>query len=330
MRDHKSLAQTAVHAALHQRATLSLALSVTSSLALILVLSFTACQEASLDCLSKSECDAETTCVAGRCVGVEVEGDPLELYANEMHPRLVSECGVCHAAAEESVMPPVGSDAEDQEHSIESDDPFGVPTYSATLGDSGWRIYIDNLTPERIRASYRDTLQYINKSDPAQSLLFAFGRGEMGVSRYLAHPKLYPTQEELDAPPENVEGADYVGYQRLITWAQLNHAPEDEMISYDLEFYQQEVSNVLGVCASCHDGDPTKSASSEKAQGGFAFNNNPESAQDLAPLSALINVEDPPQSALIRVSYGEFDHIEYPVNEQFIETVLAWIETLRL
>ena len=329
MRDHKSLVQTA------QRSTLSFALSAMSGLVLGLVVSFTACQEASLDCLSKSECDAETTCVAGRCVGVEVEGDPLELYTNEMHPRLVSECGVCHAAAEESVMPPVGDATEDQEHSVESDDPFGVPTYSATLGDSGWRIYIDNLTPERIRASYRDTLQYINKSAPAQSLLFAFGRGEMGVSRYLAHPKLYPTQEELDAPPENVEGADYVGYQRLIRWAQLNHAPEDEMISYNLEFYQQEVSRSLGVCASCHAGDPTKSALSQGAQGGFAFNNNPESIQDLAPLTALINKETPSQSALIRLIYGEFDHIDMTSNpsfptEEFVEAMLNWIETLSL
>ena len=76
------------------------------------------------------------------------------------------------------VMPPIKNQGEDAEFSVESDDPFGVPTYSATLGDYRWRIYIDDLTPERIRASYRDTLQYINKSDPAQSLLSLWTRGD--------------------------------------------------------------------------------------------------------------------------------------------------------
>ena len=81
-----------------------------------------------MECLSQLECDQSTTCVAGRCVGAEVQGDAFDLYTKEMHARLVSECGVCHAASEESEPVQVRMSGEDAMRSFESDDPFGLPT----------------------------------------------------------------------------------------------------------------------------------------------------------------------------------------------------------
>lgn len=300
------------------------------------------CQEASMECLSRAECDDLTTCVAGQCLSAELKESATEsafqLYVKEMHPRLVTDCGVCHAAAAESVAPSTPEGGDDAMHSIDSDDPFGVPTYSAAQGDSGWRIYIDDPTPAQLLDSYRDTVQYLNPQSPSESLLFAFGRGEMNVSLNLAHPKLYPNDEELEAPAEAIEGADYVGYQRLINWAQLDHAPEGRLISYDLDAFNELFKSSVALCGGCHGGDPIRTAESPGAQGGFAFVAAPTSPEELYPLTALINFDDPSNSSLIRVLYGEFDHINLsrPDNpnqaesfEKYGTAAVEWIESLR-
>ena len=72
--------------------------------------SLNACQEPSMECLSQFACGAQLTCVSGQCVGPEVEGLSFELYVDEVHARLVSECGVCHAAAPVSEPPPTPED----------------------------------------------------------------------------------------------------------------------------------------------------------------------------------------------------------------------------
>ena len=293
------------------------------------------CQEPSMECLSLSECDVNSTCVSGRCVGAEVEGSPFELYVNEMHARLVSECGVCHAASEESIPPPTPESNADEERMFTSEDPFRLPVYTAESGDSGWRIYISDLTPERLKASYRDTLHYLNSHAPEQSLLFAYGRGDLGVSISLAHPKLYPTDDELAGVTEaQAEGADYVGYQRLVNWAKLPHAPEDGAVMYDLDEYLETAGTVLGGCQGCHSGDLINTL--DEGQGGFAIKSAAEAPEELAPLTPLINFEAPERSALIRFIYGEFDHVyllgvffQEEDMPNFERAVITWIESLR-
>lgn len=287
-----------------------------------------------MDCLSQFDCDSATTCVAGRCVGTSVGGNAFDIYVQEIHPRLVSECGICHAAAEESQPTPLGDPQEDELLSFESDNPFGLPTYSTRLGDSGWRIYIDKLTPERLRASYEDTLQYLNFQAPEQSLLFAYGRGDVGVSQNLPHPKLYPTAEELNQTNvTSLTDTNYVGYQRLLNWVRLTHL-SPVAITYtqdDLEYYRNTFRNVFGPsCIVCHSGDPTNTVNKPR-DGGIAFFSDPMVPSDLSALTALINPESPAESALIRLIYGELDHIDLSIGntEDYEATALEWIERLR-
>jgi hypothetical protein len=287
-----------------------------------------------MECLSQLECDNTTTCVAGRCVGAELQGDPFEIYTQEIHARLVSECGVCHAAAEESEPAPEGDIAKDAMRSFESDNPFGLTTYTTRLGDSGWRIYINNLTPDRLRAFYEDTLQYLNLQVPEQSLLFAYGRGDVGVSANLQHPKLYPSGEELDqVDVESIIDTNYIGYQRLVSWASLTHLSPVAMTydPNDLSTYQSRLQDAFnGSCLGCHNGAPTNTTEG-RALGGFAFFEAPVAPSDLAALNALIDLERPEESALIRLIYGELDHIDLSMadTEEYETAALEWIERFR-
>jgi len=227
---------------------------------------------------------------------------------------------------------------EDMMRSFESDDPFGLPTYSTRLGDSGWRIYIDNLTPERLKTSYQDTLQYLNLQDPERSLLFAYGKGDVGVSFNLQHPKLYPTDDELmNVDADEIETTNYTGYQRLVSWSKLTHL-SPIAIRYspdDLEHYQSTFKDLFnGMCMGCHSGNPINTTE-VRAQGGFAFLNDPMTPSELSGLTPLMDLENPAQSALIRLIYGEFDHIDLTpfasvdVIADYEAAALVWIERFR-
>lgn len=283
-----------------------------------------------MECISQFECGAQLTCVAGQCVGPQVEGESYALYKSEVHNRLVSECGVCHAAAAQSEQPVTPIDEnEDAKHTAEIDDPFGLPTYTAALGDSGWRIYInDTPTEEQLLASYRDTLQYINLEKPEQSLLFVYGRGDAGVSVALEHPKLYPTAEELtqDEGGESPFGVDYVGYQRLISWAALPHSDPSAVV-YDLDLYKEYADNMTSSCY-CHTMNEDEEFSRAKLyKGGFGVKWDAKTPGDLSPVTALLNLEDPPSSAFVRFAYGEFDHYNIRVNltPEKEAKVIEWI-----
>lgn len=294
------------------------------SLILLTLIFLYACQEASVSCLSDLQCNEESVCVAGQCVGAELEDrDPELYYAEEMHYRLVAECGICHAATAVSQPAPPADEMEDMER-----DPYKLPKYTTQLGDSGWRIYINDLTPERLKASYLETMQYINLNAPEDSLLFAFGRGEVGMSEFQAHPKLYTTRAELE------EGQKApVGYERLLNWARLPHL-NSELIKYNLQNYLDGPQMIIEQrCGGCHDDGMEPFGDALFIQGGFEFKLAPSTLADLAPLTALINLEQPEKSALIRLYIGEYDHIENVVDEEGLEPlkeeIIPWIEGLK-
>ena len=320
---------------------------------LLVSLGVLSCQESSVSCLSDRQCDSESVCVAGQCLGAELQDrDPYDYYREEMHFRLAAECGICHAASEESVLPPPVS-SEDEDQNI---DPYKLPTYTAAAGDSGWRIFIDDLTEETLRASYLDTMQYINLTSPEESLLFAFGRGDVGISQSARHPKLYTTRAERDAlltpsplddsAPDNEEeesmkGSELtsapIGYERLVNWARLPHS-DPALITYNLEAYRNGPQQALGLCSGCHSGDPILSAVVSEDEfiprGGFAFKVMADDPADLAPLTALINLDDPANSALIRLYIGEYDHTNNALSDEsnldsLREALVPWIEQMR-
>jgi hypothetical protein len=303
------------------------------------------CQDASVSCLSDRQCDVESTCVSGQCVGAElIDQDPFKYYTEEMHYRLVSDCGICHAAAVESEPAPTPSGMMEDENK----DPYKLPIYSTDLGDSGWRIYIDDLNEQRLLVSYLDTMQYINLNAPEESLLFAFGRGEVGISQFARHPKLYTTRDELavmgemgedDGVDEDISDQNMIlyqtapiGYERLVNWARLPHG-NPQIIRYNLAAYLDgPQTQVAQFCGGCHNGDPILLDESVLPSGGFAFQKDPVDEADLAPLTGLINLSDPKGSSLIRLLVGEFDHpaiIEEARLLPLEEVVIPWIESLQ-
>ena len=300
---------------------------IPSCLVLVMIILNSACQEASVSCLSDLQCDEESVCVAGQCLGPELEDrDPELYYAEEMHYRLVAECGICHAATavSEPVLPVEQTGMEERT----LDDPYELPRYTTELGDSGWRIYIDNLTPERLRASYLETMQYIDLKVPENSLLFAFGRGEVGINKYQSHPKLYTTKEELEIGQKAP-----IAYERLLNWARLPHL-DSELITYNLQNYLDGPQMVINQrCGGCHNQDQTIFGDALYLAGGFTFKTIPENVSDLADLTALINLEEPGKSSLIRLYIGEYDHIDIAKTEENLEplkeVIIPWIESLR-
>lgn len=311
-----------------------------------------ACQESSVECLSERQCGPQLTCVAARCVGPEIDGDAFTLYVEEIHNRLVTECGICHGAYEG---PPLTEEdlARARQGSEENTDPYRLPKLGVVPGDSGWRIYLNNLTPARLSASYDDTLQYLNLQAPEKSLLFAFGRGDVAISSTTLHPKLYPSEEEIaqvlsqdepategesdpetdagGAPLQELETQAPIGYLRLVNWSKLYHGISPEAIEYNLEIYNNGPKPFIISGCSCHGGGDPLNARERIPQGGFAFKLNPEEASDLALLSGLINLQDPPASALFRFFDQELDHNAAipPINDQYIEAVTEWIQTLK-
>ena len=305
---------------------------------LVYSLSFYACQDPSISCLSDTQCNQEETCVSGQCVGAELDNkkDPYTYYKEEMHYRLAAECGICHAAQEESEMPPIpGGEPED-----ENIDPYKLPQYTVALGDSGWRIYMDDLNEDKLYASYLDTMQYINTVSPEESLLFAFGRGEVGISQKARHPKLYFTRAEKEERQtealmsEEAEEPFYqtapIGYERLMNWAKLQHTDRN-ILDYNLETYREGPQQIISNSCSCHNVEPILKGDNPIPRGGFGFLTEPEDRADLAPLTALINPEDPSQSSLIRFLVGEYDHPKLGDESRLIplqEAVVPWIEGL--
>ena len=300
---------------------------LTHCLILMMIIFCSACQEASVSCLSDLQCDEESVCVAGQCLGAELEDrDPELYYAEEMHYRLVAECGICHAAT--AVSEPVPPIDQINMEEYTPDDPYELPRYTTELGDSGWRIYIDNLTPERLRASYLETMQYIDLNAPENSLLFAFGRGEVGINEYQPHPKLYTTKEELEIGQKAP-----IAYERLLNWARLPHL-DPELITYNLQNYLDGPQMVIKTsCGGCHDQGGPIFGDALYLRGGFAFKAIPENLSDLADLTALINLEEPEKSSLIRLYIGEYDHILIAQTEESLEplkeVIIPWIESLR-
>ncbi|MBM4290111.1 MAG: hypothetical protein FJ138_00590, partial [Deltaproteobacteria bacterium] len=108
--------------------------------------------------------------------------DPYLLYRAELHNRLVADCGVCHGVRGQGSSAgryePVADTEEGAQRPL---DVLDLPAMPVALGDSAWRIYLDDLTDERLIASYQDTAEFINLDDPARSLLLAYARGEMNV-----------------------------------------------------------------------------------------------------------------------------------------------------
>ena len=79
---------------------------------------------------------------------------------------------------------------------------------------------------------------------------------------------------------------------------------------------------------SCHN-LPTGEFSGESlSQGGFGVKLNAETSSDLSPITALLNLEDPPSSALVRFSYGEFDHFSLDLGDEVEATLIEWISRI--
>ena len=51
-----------------------------------------ACLESSVECTSDGACAEGLVCVNTQCVDTEVVGDSYQVYKEEMHLRLVSQC----------------------------------------------------------------------------------------------------------------------------------------------------------------------------------------------------------------------------------------------
>jgi hypothetical protein len=173
-----------------------------------------ACLDSVVSCTSDGACDPGLVCVKTQCVDENVEGESYTIYTQEMHLRLVSQCGICHGIKGKGPSLPTPEEEEEQIRIMQAEmqmdtimleetqdiqdpcapftDPLEIPKLPVILGDSGWRIYLDDLNEERLKASYQDTMQYINIDDPENSLLFAYGRGEIYITEDRLHPRVYP------------------------------------------------------------------------------------------------------------------------------------------
>ena len=62
------------------------------------------------------------------------------------------------------------------------------------------------------------------------------------------------------------------------------------------------------------------------------MNFDPERPEELAPLTGLINRQDPPNSALFRFFDRDFDHqadIPAGLSDEYVEAVTTWIASLQ-
>ena len=108
---------------------------------------------------------------------------------------------------------------------------------------------------------------------------------------------------------------------------------DPQLIQYNLNDYLDGPKAEIAAKCGCHNGPPILTEDRDLPSGGFAFRTEPVDAADLAPLTGLINLYEPEQSALIRLYIGEYDHPNYAGDEEGLttlkETVIPWIESLQ-
>ena len=244
------------------------------------------CEEP-VECLIDSACEEGLVCVNTRCVGtgLDVNAESWALYQSEIHNRLAADCGICHGVRGEGTPVTYGQtplDPEDVPPKLSAKDLIPLPVQT---GDSGWRIYLDNLTQERLFASYLDSLQFINQHAPERSLLLAFGRGELMVNgsesqdTIIPHPKVYdiPQVGEPEPPGCTLAFADVereaplspadpnqdpplppptpsqVSHQRILGWAGLDHSEYGGTWPFTLASYRAHVEEPINsFCGGCH------------------------------------------------------------------------------
>lgn len=305
------------------------------------------CEEP-VECLIDSSCEEGLVCVNTQCVGTELEvnAESWKLYKEEMHNRLAADCGICHGVR--GALPPAvyGQEPVNPEEAPEKVSVRDLIKLPVQSGDSGWRIYLDNLTDERLFASYLDTLQFVNKDAPERSLLLAFGRGEIKVNgsenadQIIPHPKVYDVPIVGDPEPPNCTLAfkevereqpkapadpaqdpplpppspSQVSHQRLQAWAGLDHSQYGGAWPYTLDSYRAHVEPLVQeYCKACH-GAKDDLEANESIRGGFCFPVEANSKADINLWASMINVNDPGASALLHFLNGDFDHAKYTKN----------------
>jgi hypothetical protein len=318
-----------------------------------------------LGCVADSQCPTGLVCANTECVGPQVtpSSDPFALYREELHNRLAADCGICHgvrgAGSSAGRYEVVADTEEGQQRPLEV---LNLPAMSVALGDSAWRIYLDDLTDDRLIASYQDTAEFINLDDPARSLLLAYARGEVNVrelkltrpereaqmipaSRGIQHPVIYEPAEETpvsdclsslnaevpapltlplppEAPPPTVAR---LSYERLLSWVQLSgHTGYVGAKRLNLERYQaQAQAQVQSLCFGCH--NPTS-----LARDGFCFVRETTTASELHLLAPLINHTNLNESAILGFLDGQFDHTNLSKTpeqkEAFRQALSSWLQ----
>lgn len=359
------------------------------TLSVLSALSVLSCGEGGVECVSDSACDEGLVCVSARCVGPTLapNAESWAVYRDEMHLRLAADCGVCHGVRGEglsagrfdptnldpNLLGGVGEvDQDPNQDPIALVDPNAPPRDSKALvalpvapGDSGWRIYLDNLTEERLWASYLDTLQFINPTDPTRSLLLSYARGELALNTGSpsagaaeAHPVVYPVHNETpqvscsapfdglaplnfrdpltpDATPLPPPSPAQVSHERLLSWAALDHSARGGLWRLSLTGYQTHMKELLSrKCGGCHvseASEPRLEGRDAVVSGGFCFKEEPVSEADLSVWSPMIHVSAPDQSALVGFLNGEFDHPSYTLTPEdraaLNDALLRWLNT---
>lgn len=117
-------------------------------------------------CVTDFACAPDGVCVANTCVGVEVKGDPVALYAAEFRLRLEKDCVVCHAD--------------------------GLRDASVALGDNFWRFYSGVTLPDaQVATNLAEVREFLGRGDARDSPLITYARGLAG------HPVIYGDLTDL-------------------------------------------------------------------------------------------------------------------------------------
>jgi len=338
-----------------------------SALLLTLLSGAVACEDP-VECLADSSCESGLVCVNAQCVGTELSpsAESWRLYRDEMHNRLAADCGICHGVRGE--LPPTvygEPRPEDEAEELQKQGATDLLDFPVQTGDSAWRIYLDDLTNERLFSSYLDTLQFINPDKPELSLLLAFGRGELNVNgaafgpppegyELVAHPRVYdialeggeapqpncsygfveveraspqsPADPNLNPPPPPPNAAQ-VSHQRLLAWASLDHSGYGGVWPFTLQGYQDHVEPLIAANCSCHK-LAEEGISTTAKNGAFCFPAESTSRSDIYLWSSMINVTDPGSSALIHFLNGDYDHRGYTKEidvGEFTTAVTNWV-----
>lgn len=315
------------------------------SLCFVGIMTCSACEEP-VECLIDSSCQEGLVCVNTVCVGTEISpnSESWTMYKEEIHNRLAADCGICHGVRGE--LPPVtyGQEPVDPQEGPQKVSVRDLIQLPVQTGDSGWRIYLDNLTEERLFDSYLDTLQFINQDAPERSMLLGYGRGEININGLIPgenkddfipvpHPKVYdipqvgepvasnctlayaeierenpqsPADPNQDPPlpPPNV---GQVSHQRLLGWAKLDHSTYKGVWPYTLKSYQAQLEPVINASCACHKAANDIGPNQNK-QGGFCFPTEAQTEAEIHIWASMINVSDPDSSAILHFLNGDFDH----------------------